>query len=497
MKKYFIVITTLLLAFSAQAKKEEPDAVYRLIRHGYTVNVDGSVDYNFRKELTILRNRALTAYADKGETFVVYNPAFETLTINECYTLRKDGSRVYPPKNAFVRQLPSNCEDCDRYNGLRELVIVHTGMEYGCTIVLDYTIHRKSGKISANLTLAEDCPIDRYEVLLKQPKGYGVAWSKHLPSLSKVKVSEETSDDCTSVKFVATKIPQKYEEFYLPSDNELYPFITLGNGRRDKWFVFDTTDKVPEAKETLALIFENDEIDYLNAVANYVAENVATNDISPEALDFAVSPASVTWLSNCGTLADKTQLLCALLREIGFEPQVTTEDGDFKVKVSVKGHEYKVSATTKNNIKATDAKLQKNMYLSAQLQWNGKELGNGYSQTTLVQRDMGFDARQLLSNRNAPLAIREAECNLPYVITLPHGSKLVTKPYDKRLEMKQADGSPLWSMHIRLEQRGDLLYATRIFKIYKNTTINGKTYQTFRKALIEWQKSATITLKNN
>ena len=114
----------------------QPDAVYKLIRKSWKQLPDGSIEIRYRKELTLYRNRAITAYADKGETFIEYNPAFEELVINECYTIRPDGSKVQTPANAFVEQLPSGCADCGRYNGIREMAIVHTGLEYNCTIAV-------------------------------------------------------------------------------------------------------------------------------------------------------------------------------------------------------------------------------------------------------------------------------------------------------------------------------------------------------------------------
>ena len=93
------------------------DAVYNLIRRQYTVNTDGSIDIRYRKEIKLLRTRAITAYADKGETFILYNPAIDRLSINESYTLLPNGSRVQTPKNAFIDQLPGGCADCGRYHG--------------------------------------------------------------------------------------------------------------------------------------------------------------------------------------------------------------------------------------------------------------------------------------------------------------------------------------------------------------------------------------------
>ena len=107
MKKTALFVLTIMLCAIAYA--QGPDAVYRLLRQEWVVNSDCTSDYHYLHEVQILRNRALTAYADKGETFVVYNPDMEELTVNEVYTLRADGSRVDMPQNAFVYQLPAEC----------------------------------------------------------------------------------------------------------------------------------------------------------------------------------------------------------------------------------------------------------------------------------------------------------------------------------------------------------------------------------------------------
>ena len=127
MKK--ILFAAIAIIFGITATAQQPDAVYKLLRYEWTINDDGSSDYHYRHEVQILRNRALVAYADKGETFVVYNPDLEELTINEVYTIQNDGTRVNMPQNAFVYQLPEECADCGRFNHLRELAMVHTG---GC-----------------------------------------------------------------------------------------------------------------------------------------------------------------------------------------------------------------------------------------------------------------------------------------------------------------------------------------------------------------------------
>ena len=168
--KILILLITLFATLPTQAQKKY-DAIFKNITKNYVLNQDGSIDYTYRKELQLNSQRSF----DKmyGETFIIYNPEYQTLTINEAYTIRKDGSRVNTPANAFNEVLPSNCTDCGRYSGVKEMVVTHTALEYGATIVLDYTIHQKAGLLqdmSEIIIPAESSPVEKYQVNISFPK---------------------------------------------------------------------------------------------------------------------------------------------------------------------------------------------------------------------------------------------------------------------------------------------------------------------------------------
>lgn len=508
-KTCFFAIAALLAAASAHAmttpfKDQEtanrsttPDAIYKLLRHSYTLNENGTVDYNYRKEVTILRNHALTAYAWLGESFITYNPAFETLNINECYTIRPDGSKVEMPKAGYIEQLPSCCTDCGRYNNLRELAIVHTGMEIGCTIVLDYTIHRKSDKIFVNFTLAEDCPVERYEVDLSIPKDAQIEWGKQI--VTHDNVSQQVSDDSLHIHWVAANLPQKYSDHYLPSDDQLYNSIHIRSGQLCDWFTFDNQEKLPEAKMIISNYGDNNRVVNAYNIANYVVSNVATNDIPPEALNYVISPACVTWQSNCGTPSDKTQLLCAMLRQDGYDATAQMEQGSTCAKLNILGKEYKLSANHMNVLPNDDNEVQADIQKNTQRPKDDSiYLGGGYVKWVLPQQEMKYDACYLASNREAPLALEKTvETDLSTWHHSLNGAKLVTKPYDIYIESKTrlSDGTPLWSMHVTLEQHENSINTTRIFTINDSRTISGKEYNAFRTALIEYQSTNEVIIK--
>ena len=86
-RSFYILLSVIFFIVAATA--QEYEATYHLISRSYTLNEDGSMDYRYRKELQLFTTASFDKY---GETFIVYNPEYQTLTINEAYTVRKDGS---------------------------------------------------------------------------------------------------------------------------------------------------------------------------------------------------------------------------------------------------------------------------------------------------------------------------------------------------------------------------------------------------------------------
>ena len=126
-KRYIITILAVCMMATAFGKAPEKDAVYKLISKSYTLNTDGSTEFRKRTELQIFTRMTFDHF---GETFITYNPDFQELIINEAYTIRKDGSKVETPANAFNPMLPDGCTKCERLNGIRTMVVTHTALEY-------------------------------------------------------------------------------------------------------------------------------------------------------------------------------------------------------------------------------------------------------------------------------------------------------------------------------------------------------------------------------
>lgn len=166
--KILFVFCFLLVAAVSFAASE---AEYKKLAKSWTLNADGSQEFHYSMELTLFTHTAMNS--TYGESFIVYNPAYQTLKINDSYTKQKNGNIVKTPDNAFVEVLPSAAANAPAYNGLKEMVVVHTGLELGATIYLDYTITTKAGYLPAldiYEPLKQTSPVKEYTLSVKLPE---------------------------------------------------------------------------------------------------------------------------------------------------------------------------------------------------------------------------------------------------------------------------------------------------------------------------------------
>ena len=148
-----------------------PEASFKKLYKTYTLNKDGSMVERVYKELDIYTHAAMNG--KYGESFIVYNPEFQKLKINESYTLQKDGNKVVTPENAFVEALPSCAANAPAYNHLKEMVVVHTGLELGAKIVLDYTVETEAemcGELDIFSMIKELSPIEDFRLTISVPE---------------------------------------------------------------------------------------------------------------------------------------------------------------------------------------------------------------------------------------------------------------------------------------------------------------------------------------
>ena len=489
--KIFLLVAVFTVLWSPLTVSAQ-DAEYNLIRRQYTVNSDGSIDMRYRKELKLIRNRAITAYADKGETFILYNPAYDQLTINESYTLLPDGSKVQTPSNAFIDQLPTQCQDCGRYNGLRERVVVHTALEYNCVVVLDYTIHHTgtSGWTEV-VNLAQDCPVKLYELTVNVKDNSN--WSVTPLDGSHKTLCISNSKKC---RLVSPNIEQTVIENYSAAK---YPRVIV-NLRSDKTgSAADNNERLPEAEMVLSELFDHDSLQWAVNIRDYVVDNIKTIDIKPSMIDNRLSSAATTFKSGCGNPEEKTILLAAMLRQAGFRVNVTnlSEYIDMTVNGDNGSLDYRLSSASKRQPRLQGLAIdeQRTIEIERELLWNSKAIGGGYSQMVIPTEEgsINIDPAWLTSTRKSTLRVRNCNERYHYTVVPPRTPKrILVKPVDIKYSKKG-----IGSIRISIKQLDDgAIDIVRELNIdVYNGIVTTKQYKDFRKMMQDWNTYRTFTVR--
>ena len=495
MKKIFI-IAALFSIFNFQFSMcQAQDAVFKLLRHEWTLNADGTSDYHYRHEVQILRNRALVAYADKGETFVVYNPDLEELTVNEVYTLQKDGTRINMPQNAFVYQLPSSCTDCGRFNHLRELAMVHTGMELGCTIVVDYTIHRRYNLLYEYIPLTRECPVESLEIMVNYPKGQKPEFTltgngMNCSSRDNFITKQDNGDE--TFGYIYHQVEQAPQEAYLPADYT--PMMHIYNGTPEFTPAFDRNG-LKEAHVVANQHLEgNNELAMVSNLRNYVVDNIHLNDIPAAKLGYTHSTAAEVWQTGCGTATDKAVLLAAMLNETGYQARVLGDNMD-EVGVMIDTLEYHLSVRSKRPaVLYGEAKdeVTRVVYNRNHVVFPMDTLGDGFYQLPLtrIAEAPAIDAKKLALTRTAPIATPMCDIAVRDEYTLAKGLKMVGKTVSRKLAF---DG--IGKVEVSIKQSGKKLVVDRKLKIEKST-IDTAEYANFRQLIATWQSVDKVLLQS-
>ena len=487
MKKIFLAILTTMLCAATFA--QSPDAVYKLMKQEWTVNADGTSDYHYRHEVQILRNRALTAYAWLGETFVVYNPELEELTVNEVYTLQKDGTRVEMPQNAFIYQLPSQCADCGRFNHIRELAMVHTGMELGCTIVVDYTLHRRYSLVSETLELVKECPVERWEVNVNVPEGQELGVQLTDPGVYVFKPT--VNQTATFYSLTAINVPQHYVDSYMPAREQLYPRLHFYNGTPEFSPAFDRQGLKEAAEAAYQQIDSQDERENIVAIRDHVVGNIHLNDLPPAMLGYTHATAAEVWRTGCGTATDKAVLLAAMLNQVGYNARVIGDNYD-AVGVMIDTLEYRLDVRAKSPMTLLgEAKDEvKTIERKGTYEAVLDTLMDGFFRLALpTVGGPQVSAGNLAAVRTAPLQSQACHVVEDVTYTLPKGVKMVNPAIERTLNF---DG--VGSVNVSIKQNGKSVRVLRTLQL-EQSIVPVSDYANYRQLIITWQSVGEVLLR--
>ncbi|MDR1919425.1 MAG: DUF3858 domain-containing protein [Tannerellaceae bacterium] len=315
----------LLLAFALQAFAA-PEAEYGKLSKTYILKEDGSREFRCQMELTLFTHTAMNG--TYGESFIVYDPAYQELKIHTSYTRQKDGTIITRPENAFVEVLPAQAADAPAYNRLREMVVVHTGLELGATIYLDYSILTKPGylpELDICEPIEQTSPVKDYTIRIEAPADKPLFYTL-LNSSARPVVSKANGN---KVVWNIRNLPAASRE---PQASAL--------GGDVQWLVASTYPSAGEALKVLSkqLTPKGDmpllslsesltegltsDTEKLQAILRHLVDHIGYSRLSLQETGFRLRPSDEVIPSAYGTEAEKVNLLAGLLDAAGIRCEI-------------------------------------------------------------------------------------------------------------------------------------------------------------------------------
>ena len=320
MTLFKIIILSLSVLLTVPGFSAPSEAEYVKLSETWNLLPDGSQEYRCYKELTLFTHTAMNG--TYGETFIVYNPLFQELKIHDSYTRQKDGTLIRTPENAFVEVLPRNAEKAPAYNHLKEMVIVHTGLELGATLVLDYSILSKPGYLPALdvcRQLNQSSPVREYQLAFNLPAGIAA----HYTTLGiEQEPGQITSADIRHYKWIFRNLKAASREPQVQLQNGDVPallFHTFASPQETAQTLgrqFDSPSAVAQLAERLTKNASGEK-EKLQAIHQYILTQVDHCHLSLSESGFRLRPAAQVIQTAYGTDIEKINLLSALLNAAG------------------------------------------------------------------------------------------------------------------------------------------------------------------------------------
>lgn len=320
MKKYIaIVVAAAAVMFTACATHTENDATLEKVYERYTLNEDGSQEYNYQKVMRY--NTHYSFFSLFGETFVVYNPEYQDLTINHCYTIQADGTRVDAPANAFNKVLPRDAASAPAYNNLIEMVITHTGLELGATVYLDYTITTKPEMFSSldiDRTFSQQGAfIEDYTVEVVLPEDKTLTWSL---TDSEVQPKVKGNTYTWTLKNLAAGAGEQLATSHHEGLPRLTATTASSLGEALVPFTIETRELVRIPNGVLC----DAKCDgcKAKAVQKFVVEGLGNCGVKPEVVGYRLRQCGEVLRTAYGTKAEKARAMARLMRAEGLDAEM-------------------------------------------------------------------------------------------------------------------------------------------------------------------------------
>ncbi len=328
MKFCFLLIAAFIILHPAIAQDENADAVFEKLVREYTLHDDGSTSFREFKQLRLLTHLSFNRLY--GETFIIYNPHFQKLKINDAYTIMADGKKIVTPENAFNEVLPRNAALSSTANHLREMVVTHTALEVGATIFLDYTLTSARDFIPGLMgteIIEESSPVKEMEVIIRIP---AMIELHHQMSGLRTAPEIQTTGDQKVYTWKFNGLQAAAKESFRGKYLHGAPRLTFSTaGSMDnvvKWltqqpaFTLSANQQMKKFADSIRSVHDG-EIKIMLAIQQEVVNHIAYERYEPSWLGYRFRTPDMVWESNGGSKFEKVLLLAALLRQADFSAE--------------------------------------------------------------------------------------------------------------------------------------------------------------------------------
>ena len=132
----------LLILTPALGAAPQTDATYLKLATSYTLRPDGSSRFEYHHILQLHTQQAINRH---GESFLIFDPEWQALTVDRSVTTMADGRLVPTPANGYIDVLPAAVDKAPDYSRLIERVVSHTGLECGAAVDLAWHVESRAG----------------------------------------------------------------------------------------------------------------------------------------------------------------------------------------------------------------------------------------------------------------------------------------------------------------------------------------------------------------
>lgn len=368
-----LLLTTVLFVFiSAKAQDEKSDAVYLDQTKEYTLNKDGSWTYHYNHKLLI--NTYFAFHNLYGEDFIVYDPAFQKLKINQSVTTMADGKQVASPENAYNELLPGYATNVPAWNRLREMVVTHTALERGATIDFDHLLTTAKGYTPAlmiNEQLMMNSPVKKLTFIIHVPSGSSFNYEQ-FSIQSKPAITKQGNK--TTYTWTLTDLPAALREDFRLKEQQNRPRIVflasvksadaIAGFASQEAFKCEMPANVKEATANAVAGIDKPLFKALK-LQEKVAAELNTWQLPLQNTGYEMRNIEAIWQSNGGTEAEKAVLLTGMLRSQNIQAEPVSVVAEryyskktaspatlerFLVKVSIQGMEPVFLSTTQSDL---------------------------------------------------------------------------------------------------------------------------------------------------